>query len=93
MSELTTGPLPRRLIAISKQMKLLVIIAAVGIAVARPFMTSHSVSSQGSYEAMAHIFVGGLIGAWLVNRKRWLLITALAISAVEVVCAISSFFQ
>ena len=75
------------------QMKLLVIVAAIGIAAARPFMTSHAVSSQGSYEAMAHVFVGGLIGAWLVNRKRWLLITALAISAVEVVCAISSFFQ
>ena len=74
-------------------MKLLVIIAAIGIAAARPFMTAHSVSPQGSYEAMAHIFVGGLIGAWLVNRKRWLLITALAISAVEIVCAIGSFFQ
>jgi len=56
-------------------------------------MPLHSVSLPGSYEAMAHIVVGGLIGAWLVNRERWLLMSALAVSAVEVVCAISSLFR
>ena len=71
-------------------MKPLVISAAVVIAALRPFTPLHAASLPGSYEAMAHIFVGGLIGAWLVNRQRWLLFTALAISAVEVICAVSS---
>ena len=74
-------------------MKPLVIVTVVLIAVMRPFMPLHSVSLPGSYEAMAHIVVGGLIGAWLVNRERWLLMSALAVSAVEVVCAISSLFR
>jgi hypothetical protein len=74
-------------------MKPLIIIAVVLIAIARPFMPMHAVSWQGSYEATAHIFVGGLIGAWLAKRERWLLVSAVGVSAVEVVCAISSFFR
>jgi hypothetical protein len=74
-------------------MKPPIIIAVVLIAIARPFMPMHAVSWQGSYEATAHIFVGGLLGAWLANRERWLLISAIAVSAVEVVCAISSLFR
>jgi hypothetical protein len=53
----------------------------------------HAVSWQGSYEATAHIFVGGLLGAWLAIRERWLLVSAVGVSAVEVICAISSFFR
>jgi hypothetical protein len=74
-------------------MKPLIIIAVVLTAIARPFMPMHAVSWQGSYEATAHIFVGGLLGAWLANRERWLLISAVGVSAVEVVSAISSFFR
>jgi hypothetical protein len=74
-------------------MKRLVIVAAVLVAAMRPFMPLHSASLHGSYEAMAHIFVGGLFGAWLVNRQRWLLMAALAISAVELICAVSSAFR
>jgi len=40
-----------------------------------------------SFQASAHLFVGGLIGAWLVNRKRSLLILAIALSVVEVAVA------
>jgi hypothetical protein len=41
---------------------------------------------SGSYEAAAHLFVGGLIGAWIVNRRRWIwLAVAIAITIVEVV--------
>ena len=78
---------------VSKLTKPLVVIGAVLIAGKRPFMPLHSVSLQGSYEALAHLVVGGLFGAWLANRARWLLITALGLSAVEVLCAISSFFR
>jgi hypothetical protein len=51
------------------------------------------VSIQGSYEALAHVFVGGVFGAWLVNRERWLLWTGLGITAVEILSAIASAFR
>ncbi|MCE9534359.1 MAG: hypothetical protein K8T89_25040 [Planctomycetes bacterium] len=38
-------------------------------------------------QAMAHLFVGGLIGAWLVDRGRLYLILAIALSVLEVACS------
>ena len=49
---------------------------------------THPVSMQGSYEALAHLFVGGVIGAWLVTRARWLLAIAIGLTAVEVGSAV-----
>ena len=43
----------------------------------RPFLPTHPVSLAGSYEAAAHLVVGGILGAWIVSRARWLLITAI----------------
>lgn len=42
-------------------------------------------TTEGCYEAFAHIFVGGLFGAWLVRRpaKSLWLVLALCISTVE----------
>jgi hypothetical protein len=68
-------------------MQAVVILVAIVIAVLRPFLPTHPVSLQGSYEAIAHMVVGGILGAWLVSRARWLLYTAIALSVVEVVCA------
>lgn len=43
-------------------------------------------TATGSYEAFAHLFVGGLIGAWLVKRTEWLwLEMAVAVSLLELV--------
>jgi len=53
----------------------------------------HQASWQGSYEAFAHMLVGGVFGAWIANREKWLLWTALAFSAVEVACAAVSFMN
>jgi hypothetical protein len=61
---------------------------AVLIAAARPFMPTHAVSMPGSYEAMAHLFVGGVVGAWIATRQRWLLAIGVCLSIVEVVCAL-----
>jgi hypothetical protein len=74
-------------------MKYFVIAAVFVVAAIRPFMPPHPVSAQGSYEAIAHILVGGLIGAWLVNRQRWLLWTVIGFSAVEVLSAAASFMR
>ena len=39
------------------------------------------------FQATAHLFVGGLFGAWLKDRKdRILLITAIVLSMVELLC-------
>jgi hypothetical protein len=41
---------------------------------------------EGSYEAFVHLFVGGLIGAWLVKRDKWIwLVIAIVISLLEVI--------
>jgi hypothetical protein len=34
------------------------------------------------------MFVGGLIGAWLVTRARWLLVVGIALTVVEVASAV-----
>jgi hypothetical protein len=69
-------------------MRYVVIAIAVVLAVIRPFLSPHPVSAQGSYEAMAHLFVGGVIGAWMVTKARWLIAVAIALTAVEVGSAI-----
>lgn len=65
-------------------MKFAVIAIAIVLAVIRPFLAPHPVSMQGSYEAIAHMFVGGVIGAWMVTRSRWLLAIAIGLTLVEV---------
>jgi hypothetical protein len=43
--------------------RLLIVAVALVFAVARFFMPSHALSPAGSYEAFAHLFIGGLLGA------------------------------
>ena len=73
-------------------MKFVIIAIAVVLGVIRPFLSSHPVSLQGSYEALAHLFVGGVIGAWLVTRARWLLVIGIGLTVVEVASAVASSF-
>lgn len=74
-------------------MKIAIIVVAIVLGVIRPFLEPHPVSMQGSYEALAHVFVGGVFGAWMVNRDRWLLWTGLGITAVEILSAIASVMR
>jgi hypothetical protein len=68
------------------------VVLAVGVvvAVARPFIPPHGPSWPGTYQALAHVYVGGLFGAWLADRQgcRWCLYLALALTVVEVVAAV-----
>lgn len=66
-----------------------VIAFALVIAILRFAIPSHELSWAGAYEAFAHLFVGGLIGAWLVSRKRLFLILVLAMSAIELIAFFS----
>jgi hypothetical protein len=73
--------------------KIAVITLAVAVAIARPFLPPHQVTMQGSYEALAHLLVGGVFGAWLATRKSWLLFTGIGITAVEIICAAASLVR
>lgn len=43
-----------------------------------------------AFQAIAHVFVGGLIGAWLADRKNVLCARlALSLTAVEVACFVA----
>jgi uncharacterized membrane protein YdcZ (DUF606 family) len=61
----------------------LVLLVALAFCLARPFAPGHGVSLAGSYEAFAHLFVGGLLGAWVVCRRWWLLYVVGVMSLVE----------
>lgn len=41
-----------------------------------------------AFQAVAHVYVGGLIGAWLAGQGRGYFWLAAALSALEVGCAI-----
>lgn len=45
------------------------VVCAAALGVGRFFVPSHELSLAGSYEAVAHLFVGGLIGAWLCGMS------------------------
>jgi hypothetical protein len=62
---------------------------AVAIGAIRPFLVSHPLSLEGSYEAFAHLFIGALIGAWFANRDRLFLGLVIGLSLVELVSAIT----
>ena len=74
-------------------MKFAIIAIAIVLGMIRPFLSPHPVSLQGSYEALAHLFVGGVVGAWLVTRARWLLVIGIGLTVVEVASAVASSFM
>jgi hypothetical protein len=70
----------------------LLIFVALAISVYRFMIPASHVSIEGSYQAIAHLFVGGLIGAALATsdkRARFqYYMLAIAMSIVEIVAAI-----
>lgn len=74
-------------------MKLTIILLAVVLGLLRPvfvFRTFNHHISQ-SYQAVAHILVGALFATWWLTGGPWALWTVVALSVVEVVCAVISF--
>ena len=66
--------------------KCLIIVMAVSLAIGRFFITPrlNLPTEEGSYEAVAHLFIGGLFGAFFVDTSnKFLLLTAVALSLVE----------
>jgi hypothetical protein len=54
-------------------------------AVTRFLIPTHPLSTHGTYEAFAHLFVGGLIGAWMASRRKVYLGLAVVMAVVELV--------
>ena len=58
-------------------------------AVARFFMPTHPLSTAGTYQALAHVFVGAMIGAGLRHPRQWSYLgMAGVLCAVEVLAVI-----
>ena len=66
-------------------MKATLWLVALAMGVLRFFIPSHELSPSGSYEAFAHLFVGGLIGVWLATRKCKYLKIAIFLTLIELV--------
>lgn len=60
-----------------------IVLAAVTVAVAllRILGVKHE-----AYQAAAHLFVGGLAGAWLIERERFYAVAFWLLCAVEIIC-------
>lgn len=82
-------------------MKPAVLFAAAVIGLIRPVLLFVEVNPhvQSSYEAAAHLLVGGLVGAWLHGRdtqrmspfyvvRPWVMRTFWTLTAVEIACAL-----
>lgn len=71
-------------------MQVAVVVFACVLAALRFGIDPHPVSADGTYEAVAHLFVGGLVGAAMTGCKCWqfLVGVAVTISLVEVVAAV-----
>jgi hypothetical protein len=67
----------------------ILLVAALVFSVLRFFMPTHSLSFPGTYEAFAHLFLGGLIGAWAVSKEKFYMFLVVALSLVE----LAAFFH
>jgi hypothetical protein len=91
-------------------MKASIFLVSIAVAIFRPFLIFYEVNEhlQSSYEALAHILVGGLFAAYFANRRvfkqpggnafvkyedfGYMLWMAIGLSVVETVCAIANAY-
>lgn len=68
---------------------MLLVLVSLTLSVIRFLIPSHALSLNGSYEAVAHLFVGGLMGAWIVSKEKTYLLLVGVLSLVELVAFFS----
>lgn len=61
------------------------IFLAFTIAIVRIIMPAHGIQSQDIFKDIAHLYVGGLFGAWFATKKKCYRDVALALTALEVI--------
>jgi len=71
-------------------MRIFATLVTLVLSIARPMFVNNDFNHHidQSYQAVAHLFVGALIGAWLANENGfgWCLKLAGVLTAVELVC-------
>ena len=68
--------------------------AASRVAIVSFHVEHDPVTPLAFYKDAAHLFVGGLIGGWLANRKlKWLLWAAVGLSVLETLCFLAGLFE
>jgi hypothetical protein len=67
---------------------LILYLVAFAVGLPRPLGVTHP-----AYQATAHLFVGGLFGAWYVGRRPALLWAALALTALETACFLAGLVR
>ena len=72
--------------------KIIVILISLAFAIFRLVTDMESLNEHAAsgFEAAAHLWVGGLFGAWAVNRKGFFFFTAIALSLVELTAFLMS---
>lgn len=63
----------------------LFLVACLFTGVGRFFVPGHGLSWPGTYEAFAHLFIGGMIVAWCYERKAWWLWAVIGLTVFETV--------
>lgn len=61
------------------------ILALITISILLSVFRALGFKSQ-SYQAIAHLFVGGLIGSYIASRRSYLLYLTFGLSIVEIIC-------
>jgi hypothetical protein len=64
-----------------------IVLVSAAVGATRFFILSHPLSWAGSYEALAHLWVGGLIGAALATKEHAYWFPVAVLSAVELLAA------
>jgi hypothetical protein len=77
--------------------KTITTLAAVAIGVVRPWLVAHELPPHldATYQAAAHLLVGGLVGAAIIGGRKWdgfgwAVWLIVILSAIEVICAVAT---
>ena len=68
----------------------ILLVVSLVFGILRFFMPTHALSLPGTYEAFAHLFLGGLAGAWAVSKDKYYLFLVIMLSIVEIFAFIHS---
>ena len=69
--------------------KYIILLIAFAIGLARFQIASTPVTAAGSYQAFAHLFVGGVFGAAIALRNKYYMAIGVGLSLLELFCFIT----
>lgn len=69
----------------SKLTLIVISLVTVGISIARFFLPSNGFQKEDIFKDIAHLYVGGMYGAWMATGERHYRNLALVLTAVETI--------